>query len=370
MCDYRTMSTLDWQEIGERVREARLAKGLSQLQLAQKVDLDRTMITKIESGARRLDALELARLAHALDVPVGHFLHPAPAVLSHRTPLAEDTATDASQAYHRLDNALAAWIRDIRQLMKLGTLQPQPIKRYHGKVDGPDSAAEAARWLRGELGLGSSPIQSMAELCERCGQYVLVTELPGDGASAVDGDIAAAVVSLNGYPGRRRSTAAHELGHMVLGDEYSTDIGVAASREEREAMIDAFAAELLLPVAAIRAAASEAKASPRSILVRLAAEYRTSWSMALRQARKAGFINVQVEKKLRSSLPTYAEFRDSLGWTPQPDLEDIRVSPGFAHAVMTAYRNGQITRRRAFELMHGQLRSEEDLPPVEEDEVP
>jgi len=370
MCDYRTMSSLDWQEIGERVRQARLAKGLSQLQLAQKVDLDRTMITKIETGSRRLDALELARLAQALDVPIGHFLHPAPEVLSHRTPLAEDTATDASQPYYRLDNALAAWIRDIRLLMDLGTLQPQPIMQYPGKADGPEAAAEAARWVRGELGLGTAPVQSMAELSERCGQYVLVTELPGDGASAVDGDMAAAVVSLNGDPGRRRSTAAHELGHMVLGDAYSTDIGVAASRTEREAMIDAFAGELLLPVAAIRAAADVAKASTRSVLVRLAAEYRTSWSMALRQARKAGVITSQEEKRLRSSLPTYAEFRDSLGWTPQPDLEDIRVPPGFAHAVMTAYRTGQITRRRAFELMHGQLRSEEDLPPVDEDEAP
>lgn len=364
------MSTLDWNEIGERVREARLAMGLSQEKLARKIDLDRTMISKIEAGSRRLDALELARLARALNMPIGHFLNAPPAIMSHRTPLAEDTATDAAQASYRIDSALAAWIREIRLLISLGTLQPQEIRQYPGKVDGPPAAAEVARWLRNELGLGSAAIESMAELCERCGQYVLVTDLPGDGASAIDGDVAAAVVSINGDPGRRRSTAAHELGHLILGDEYSTDVGVNASRMDREAMVDAFASELLLPVAAIRGLASNTKESSRFILVKLAAEYRTSWSLALRQARAAELITPAEEKKFRASPPTYAEFQDSLGWAPQPDLDAIRVPPSFAHAVMTAYRNGQITSRRALELMHGQLASAADLPPIEEDDAP
>jgi len=369
MCDYRTMGTLDWTEIGERVRETRLAMRLSQEQLAAKMGLDRTMISKIEAGTRRLDALELARLARALDVPVGHFLHAPPPVMSRRTPLAEDTVTGAGQDSYRIDSALAAWIREIKLLVSLDVLHPRPIRRYPDKADAVSAGVDAARWLRKELGLGTEPIGSLAELNEECGQYILVTPLPGDGASAVDGDVAAAVVSLSGDPGRRRSTAAHELGHLILGDEYSTDIGVNASREERERMIEAFAAELLLPCAAIeRAMEKESGRSSRGILIRLAAEYRTSWSLALRQARAADLVTAEEEKKLRSSRPTFAEFRDSLGWAPQPDLESIRVPPGFAHAVMTAYRQGLISGQRAVELMHGQLGSVDDLPPRPEEE--
>lgn len=360
------MSTLDWAEIGERVREARLAMRLSQEQLAQRMDLDRTMISKVEAGSRRLDALELTRLARALDMPIGHFLNAPPRVMSHRTPLAEDTATEAAQASYRIDGVLAEWIREIRLLISLDVLQPEPIKQYPDKVDGVSAAVEAARWLRSELGLGAAAIESMAEFSERCGQYVLVTDLPGEGASAVDGDVAAAVVSRNGDPGRRRSTAAHELGHLVLGDEYSTDVGVSASRVAREALVDAFAAELLLPLEAVRQVADAPKLS-RSALVRLAAEYRTSWSLALRQARNADLITSSDEKRLRACPPTFAEFRDSLGWTPQPDLNSIRVPPGFAHAVMTAYRLGRITSNRALELMHGQLESKDDLPPRSEE---
>ncbi|MFI6293727.1 helix-turn-helix domain-containing protein [Nonomuraea sp. NPDC050790] len=364
------MSTLDWNEIGQRVREARLAVKLSQEQLAQRTDLDRTMISKIEAGSRRLDALELARVARALDMPLGHFLHAPPAVMSHRAPLAEDTTAEATQASYRIDSALAMWIREIRLLMSLNMLQPNPIKQYPHKVDGPHAAAAAARWLRAQLNLGTGAIESMAGLCERCGQYVLVIDLPGDGASAVDDDVAAAVVSLKGDPGRRRSTAAHELGHLILGDEYSTDIAVSASRAERENMVDAFAAELLLPAEAIVRAVSTESAN-RSTFVRLAAVYRTSWSMTLRQARAAEAMTPHEEKKLRACPPTFAEFRDSVGWTPQPDLDSIRVPPSVAHAVMTAYRHGHITSDRALELMHGQLGDPADLPPrLDEDEAP
>ncbi|WP_372511785.1 ImmA/IrrE family metallo-endopeptidase [Carbonactinospora thermoautotrophica] len=47
-------------------------------------------------------------------------------------------------------------------------------------------------------------------------------------------------------------TAAHELGHFVLGDEYSNDVGIHASRQDREQVVEAFAAELLLPVDVFR----------------------------------------------------------------------------------------------------------------------
>ncbi|MFC6082251.1 helix-turn-helix domain-containing protein [Sphaerisporangium aureirubrum] len=364
------MSSLDWVAIGERVRESRLAMRLSQEQLAERIGLDRTMVSKIEAGGRRLDALELVRVASALDLPIAHFISAPPAVMSHRAPLAEDTTTDAAQASYRIDAALASWIRDIRLLVSLGTLRPNPIKRYPDRVDGRAAAVAAARWLRDELGLGSRPIESLVDLCEQSGQYLLLTDLPGDGASAVDGDVAAAVISVSGDPGRRRATAAHELGHLILGDEYSSDLGVSASREDREAVVNVFAAELLLPVAAISRAWVE-RGPCRSTLIRLAAEHRTSWSLALRQATTAEAIGKAEETKLRACPPTYAEFRDALGWTPQPDLDSIRVPPGFAHAVMLAYRDHHITSRRAVELMHGQLNNETDLPPSgDEDDAP
>jgi Zn-dependent peptidase ImmA (M78 family) len=173
-------------------------------------------------------------------------------------------------------------------------------------------------------------------VCELAGQLVLVADLPGDGASMRDDDLAVAVVSREPDPGRRRATAAHELGHLVLGDEYSSDLGVSASRAERESVVDAYAAELLLPSEAVSEAVSTASSGDlRDVLIALAARYRTSWSLVVRQA------------------------------VQQPDLDAVRVPPRYADAVMRAWRNGAVTATRAVELMHGQVEVD-DLPHREE----
>jgi hypothetical protein len=147
----------------------------------------------------------------------------------------------------------------------------------------------------------------------------------------------------------------------MLGDEYSSDLGVHASRADREAAIDAFAAELLLPSKAVAAEAGGTGDNPRDGLIRLAARYRTSWSLALRQAEHAGVLAASDRRTLSQSSPTRAEILEAVGWAPQPDLESIRVPPGNAHAVMDAWRNGLVSSARTVELLHGQI-SVGDLP--------
>ncbi|GAA3834824.1 helix-turn-helix domain-containing protein [Amycolatopsis tucumanensis] len=360
---------MEWTEIGERVREARVSAGLSQGELAAEIGLDRTMVVKVERGARRLDALEVARLAEALAVPLGYFLDPRPAVVSRRSsPLLDDTGTNSGRAESRLEAALFEWLGEVRQLIDLGLLSALEPLTFPGKVDGPTAAREAARWLRKHLGLGVGPIDTMMSVCERAGQFLLVTELTGDGASLTDDGLAVAVVNSAADPGRRRATAAHELGHLVLGDEYSTDLGVAASREDRERAIDAFAAELLLPVSVVREGWPREEVPAREFLIELAARYRTSWSTAIRQAQHAEVVEGSTARRWRASTPTRAEMLEALGWAPQPDLTSVTVPPSFAHAVMEAWRSDQITSDRAVELLHGQI-TIDDLPPRDDAEL-
>jgi transcriptional regulator with XRE-family HTH domain/Zn-dependent peptidase ImmA (M78 family) len=354
------MAQRDWTDVGERVQLARAALGMSQSELADSLGLDRTMVAKIEAGTRRIDALELSRLAAALKVPMSHFLESQPLVLSRRTvPLTDDTETDAGRESNLLDLALEGWIGELRQLIEFGTLEVRSPLVFPGVVNDGDVGREAARWLRDELHLGGEPIDSMLGLCESAGQFVLVTELDGDGASALDGELSAAVVSLQGDPGRRRATAAHELGHLVLGDEYSSDLGVHASRASREAVIDTFAAELLLPRSVFANDTASREPISRERLLEIAARYRTSWSLTVKQAAAAGI--GPIPTTWTRFNPTKAEFLEALGWAPQPDLESIRVAPAVASSVIRAWRRGLITRRRAVELMHGQIQ-DSDLP--------
>ncbi|GAA3748993.1 helix-turn-helix domain-containing protein [Salinactinospora qingdaonensis] len=354
---------LSWALIGERIRESRAAAGLSQQDLADKVGLERSMISKLEKGDRRIDAVELTRLAGALDYPLTHFLHPAPEVISRRASIADSTdvgdSPAASSAY-RTEALLAGWLRDVRQLIQTTFLVPAPMLRYPHEVAHVEQAREAARWLRGQLDLGAEPIDSVADVCERAGQFVAVIPLPSDGASLVDGDVAVAVVNKELVPGRRRSTAAHELGHLVLGDEFSSDLGVHASREERERVVEVFAAEFLLPCEQAREVAEEGtEKERRHALVRLSATYRVSWGLALTQFRDSGATGDDELRRLKARIPTEVELKDALGWKPQPDLESVRVSPRYASAVMAAMRAHAITPTRAVEMMRDQVSIEE-----------
>lgn len=60
--------------LGRRVRERRLALGMSQEQLGLVADLDRTYIGGVERGERNLAVINLVRLAAALEVDPGEIV--------------------------------------------------------------------------------------------------------------------------------------------------------------------------------------------------------------------------------------------------------------------------------------------------------
>jgi transcriptional regulator with XRE-family HTH domain len=55
---------------GQRVRELRTAKGLSQEALALVCGLDRTYIGGIERGERNVSLVNIEKIAAALDLPI------------------------------------------------------------------------------------------------------------------------------------------------------------------------------------------------------------------------------------------------------------------------------------------------------------
>lgn len=60
--------------IGDRIRDLRKLKGLSQEKLARLTDLGQSHINHLENGKRRINTDHLAKLAAALGVPVSAFM--------------------------------------------------------------------------------------------------------------------------------------------------------------------------------------------------------------------------------------------------------------------------------------------------------
>jgi len=62
------------QSLGFRIRERRLARGLTQEQLGELCELHRTFIGSVERGERNLSILNLRLIARVLRVPLAELL--------------------------------------------------------------------------------------------------------------------------------------------------------------------------------------------------------------------------------------------------------------------------------------------------------
>ena len=61
--------------VGKRVRELRNSIGISQEELADLADLDRTYITSVECGKRNISIVNIEKLAKALKVSLSEFFN-------------------------------------------------------------------------------------------------------------------------------------------------------------------------------------------------------------------------------------------------------------------------------------------------------
>src|SRR5262245_48967144 len=63
----------DRKVMGDRLREAREYLGFSQEEVAEHLEIPRSALSLIETGARKVDALELKKLASLYKRPVAYF---------------------------------------------------------------------------------------------------------------------------------------------------------------------------------------------------------------------------------------------------------------------------------------------------------
>lgn len=61
------------RRLGDRLREARKYLGLKQEEVGSYLKIPRTALTDIESGQRRVEVIELTRLAKLYRQPIGYF---------------------------------------------------------------------------------------------------------------------------------------------------------------------------------------------------------------------------------------------------------------------------------------------------------
>ncbi len=351
------MAARYWIELGRRIAHARGLARLSQEQVADALGIDRTAVTKIEAGGRKVDTFEIGRLASVLGRSVEWLLGPPrPARLSRR---AAGNARDA-----HVDGAATALLEEIAQgvelLVEAGLLDVPEVGEHAPIADVGDAEA-AARRMRARL--PSGPLRSLATHVESLGLFAFTLHLGQQVDGLYLGLERGGVALVNGSfdSGRRRFTLAHELGHHVLADEYSSDFDVGAGLAERERLINAFAIHLLMPRAEIATRLGEVRATHdlRGAAIVLSCEYGVSWSAACAHLRNLGLLKRDEFELLEREPPRRADYLE-LGLAVAEEAPP-QVPPRYAAAVIKAYRRHDLSAPKAIELLRGTL-AEEELP--------
>lgn len=70
----KNIHSSDHKRFCELVRCLREEKGVTQQALAQKLDVPQSFVSKVETGERRLDILELRSVCLALGIPLKRFV--------------------------------------------------------------------------------------------------------------------------------------------------------------------------------------------------------------------------------------------------------------------------------------------------------
>ena len=66
---------IDYNIIGSRIKKARIAKGLTQEELAEKIDVSVAFLSRVERGSSHINLKRLTQLCGLLDVSEGYILN-------------------------------------------------------------------------------------------------------------------------------------------------------------------------------------------------------------------------------------------------------------------------------------------------------
>lgn len=239
--------------LGERIQRARERAGMSQGDLAEQIGLAQSAISRIESGDRSIESLELAKLAKALGVSVLELLEERPLMEELLVAARAEAAESAG-----LDRALNRVVDLVRLEQLVRKADDAPVQERLGEVPPQDERAPVdegehlAQEMRKLWCLDDDPMPNNFEsLIEDLSGLSIALEPLGEqvaGLYACVDKTAIALVDSSVPFGRQRFTVAHELCHFLLRDTDRLIVDerlTGRSRAERRA--NAFAANFLMP---------------------------------------------------------------------------------------------------------------------------
>lgn len=241
------------QDIAATVRNVLTTRGVTQTELADRIGLEPSKMSKAMNGTRRFTSLELARIAESLGTGVDDLLglaQPSPKIAAR---VADAGVRALPHAVDDAVNVAQSLVEHRQNLSSLGYRQ-QALPGLPPLSGSASAQGEAlAQWAHVHAGVGRDVLaRDIAETIEHhFGIDVAIRKFPGrfDGLAWSGEDANLIVAATTQVPGRQRFTVAHELAHILTSDNQLTvdenlDSEATGPSEQRA---NAFASAFLMP---------------------------------------------------------------------------------------------------------------------------
>jgi Zn-dependent peptidase ImmA (M78 family)/transcriptional regulator with XRE-family HTH domain len=308
-----------------RLGQARMARGMKMVELADKVGVTPAAIGQYEAGHTRPSADVLGRLAVALGFPPAFFEAGRPmgsmsADRAHFRRLRSVTTSSRNRQIAHL-----ALLEEVVARIELDVELPTvDLPAFDLKVGDREEIEAVAAKVRSQWGLGQGPLVNAIALLESKGCVVvrLVSEADGiDAYSRWAGPRPVIVLTLDKNDAARSNfDAAHELGHLILHRDPQPGSRVAEDQAQM------FASAFLMPAQAIRPELPTRFDLPE--FVALKHRWRVSIQALLYRARTLGTVSEAAYKRAMMKVSMW-------GWrTGEPNnISDVEEPYVLAAAI-------------------------------------
>jgi Zn-dependent peptidase ImmA (M78 family)/DNA-binding XRE family transcriptional regulator len=209
--------------IGERLKEAREARKMTQEELSGRIGITRASISAFEKGLKYPSVQTVEQLSKELCVPMAYLQNERPGRSSRSGPLSYRKKTRATQAIQNQMSRFEEWLEDIYSVycgyidfpeVNLLPAEPEDYEKLQ-----EDDIERMTGELRALWGMGIGPIANLTDFLEANGIVA--------GRAFLGSDVDAVSVWRRRRPHilinkaitscvRIRMNLAHELGHLVL----------------------------------------------------------------------------------------------------------------------------------------------------------
>jgi Zn-dependent peptidase ImmA (M78 family)/transcriptional regulator with XRE-family HTH domain len=251
--------------LGQRIAEARKARGKTQEEVAEFLGCSRPTYIAIEKGERPAKPDEIIKLASFFGRMVNELVRPGEPVADlqpHLRAVADKKKAGDQTGLNAAIGQLQALAEDYRELERVmgAPLRPNypPEVVLNSRIDPAEQAEVVAEQERKRLGLGDQPVIYLRSTLEwDVGLRIFYGELPSRiaGMYAYSAELGGCIlINRKHPPERRRVSMIHEYGHLLV-DRYKPGIDYLASpgrKPANERFVEAFGLSFLMPAPSVR----------------------------------------------------------------------------------------------------------------------